>query len=241
MLVGSPASGCLHREDPATLGAGSPGRFSSPRECPPWDPWGSVSLGGTLWSPFLWSALEPPMAMPGFCQNRHQDQQDHASHAQADPVLQRVVLGGVGWKQKMEDTHGQADRMQPCPDPGRTPMRPEGLLPASPALGTVPGEPPVWEPESVGRGRLSLEPPRSQRELMTAWGSLPDSEAGLGLPRPSPRGESPLSLPRSLHPPSHPRCLVCVPQLPSPDPAPRSHDQRPRGQCKAGKFRPAFD
>ena len=119
--MGRPASGCLHREDPATLGAGSPERFLSPRECPPWVPWGSVSLGGTLLSPFLWSALEPPLAMPCFCQNRHQDQQDHASHAQADPVLQRVVLGGVGWKQKMEDAHVRWTGCSPAQTPGAPP------------------------------------------------------------------------------------------------------------------------
>lgn len=118
-----------------------------------------------------------------------------------------------------------------CPDPGRAPMWPEGLLPASPALGAVPGESPVWEPESVGRGRLSLEPPRSQRELMTAWGSLPDSQAGLGLPRPSPHGESPLSLPPSLTP----RMFGVSPLAPLPDPPPTGPMARgPEGSAKLG-------
>lgn len=54
--------------------------------------WGLISLAGTL----LRSVWGRALAEPSFCQNRHQDQQDHTGQAEADTVPRHVIPGGRG-------------------------------------------------------------------------------------------------------------------------------------------------
>ena len=131
-------------------------------------PWGLICLVGPILSPSLWSMLGPVLTVPSFCQNHHQDQQDHTSHAHADTVHHSVIPGGGHWKQKdMGSLTGGQDPAQPrttgtgAPSTLGTRTRPHPTLP----LGTFPGDLPVWEPASVGRGKISSGPPRSQKGL----------------------------------------------------------------------------
>lgn len=58
--------------------------------------WGLISLAGAL----LRSVWGRALAEPSFCQNHHQDQQEHTGQAEADTVPCHVIPGGRGWKQR---------------------------------------------------------------------------------------------------------------------------------------------